>query len=225
MTSFWNLRCWSREHPEQRLTGQRSHAARAAVWLALALTLCSIFHAPLLTGLAGVWIIDQPVAKADAVLVLGGGLQYRAFEAARLYRTRLCEKILIVKVGLEPAQELGVMEAENLLIRRVLLKNGVPESAIVEVGNHSRNTWEDIESAKVWALQHGIRSLIVPTDLFHTRRVNWICRRLFRNTGINPCVTAIEPIDYHRDSWWRHEAGLISFQNEVIKLCFYFVKY
>ena len=193
--------------------------------IVLLLGLCFVFRAPLLTGLADLWIIDQPVAKADAVLVLGGGLQYRAFEAARLYKSGACKTVLIVNVGLMPSEEIGVTESETVLVRRVLLKKGVPESAIVEVGNKSRSTWDDLDAAKAWALQQSVHSLIVPTDIFHTRRVRWICRRQFKGSGIDTFVTAIQPIDYQHNSWWRHEAGVISFQNEVVKFGFYILKY
>ncbi len=47
------------------------------------------FRAPILTAMANAYIVDQPLEKADAVVALGGGLQYRTFEAARRTRSRL----------------------------------------------------------------------------------------------------------------------------------------
>ena len=33
-----------------------------------------VFRAPLLTGLADAWVVNDPVAKADAIVIPGGGL-------------------------------------------------------------------------------------------------------------------------------------------------------
>ena len=53
------------------------------------LTLCAVgwsFRGQLLRGLANAWIVHDPLSRADAIVVLGGGMQTRPFEAARLYR-------------------------------------------------------------------------------------------------------------------------------------------
>src|SRR5689334_25139598 len=61
----------------------------------LLVILAYAFRAPLFTGFANLWIVDDPPAKADAVVVLGGGLEYRPAAAAKLYREGYAPKILI----------------------------------------------------------------------------------------------------------------------------------
>jgi hypothetical protein len=38
-------------------------------------------------------------------------------------------------------------------------------------------------------------------------------------------VQALPPLEYDIDTWWQHEAGVIGFQNEVIKYLYYRLKY
>src|SRR5262245_26548181 len=43
----------------------------------------------LLRGLTDFWIVSDPVTRGDAVVVLGGGLEYRPLTAADLYKKGL----------------------------------------------------------------------------------------------------------------------------------------
>ena len=52
--------------------------------LACLLAVAFVFRAPLLRGLADVWIATEPMVEADAIVILGGGLETRPFEAAKL---------------------------------------------------------------------------------------------------------------------------------------------
>jgi hypothetical protein len=55
-------------------------------------------RAPLLRGIANVWIVSDPVTSADVVAVLGGGLEVRPFVAAEFYKKGLVPKVLVSEV-------------------------------------------------------------------------------------------------------------------------------
>ena len=46
-----------------------------------------------------------------------------------------------------------------------------------------------------------------------------------RNIGTRVEVQALPPLEYDADNWWQHEAGVIGFQNEVVKYFYYRLKY
>jgi len=48
-----------------------------------------LLRAPLLSGIAEAWMVNAPLAKSDAIVVLGGDPNSRAFEAVRLVSRRL----------------------------------------------------------------------------------------------------------------------------------------
>ncbi len=89
-----------------------------------------VFRASLLRGAAGVWIVNEPLSKADAIVVLGGGVATRPFAAARLFHQGLAPKILLTNPQPAPATQLGLLHAEADLECSILLNRNVPGSCI-----------------------------------------------------------------------------------------------
>ena len=109
--------------------------------------------------------------------------------------------------------------------RQVLLKLGVPASAIEIFGNANKNTREEALAVREWAERNGALNLIIPTEDFTTRRVRWIFRREFAGLASRIEVQEFEPSQYSTEEWWKTEQGLIAFQNEVLKYIYYRLKY
>ena len=107
-------------------------------------------RAALLRGTADLWIVSDSITPADAVVVLGGGIDVRPFVAAELYAKGLVKKVLLSKVDEGRSVEIGALVGHTEANRRVLLRLGVPESAIETFGNANRNTWEEAVALKDW---------------------------------------------------------------------------
>jgi uncharacterized SAM-binding protein YcdF (DUF218 family) len=179
----------------------------------------------LLRGMADLWIVSDPVSRAGAVAVLGGGLDVRPFAAAELYRKGLVNKILISQVEEGREVTLGAVPGHTELNRAVLLKLGVPDAAIETFGTANKNTFEEALALRDWALRNGASAVIVPTEIFSTRRVSWIFHRELAGSPVDVEVMALDSPKYTRFEWWKTEQGLISFQNEVLKYIYYRLKY
>ena len=209
----------------------KGRIGRARKWLVclgcLALVCLGLYlgRAPLLRGLAGWWIVDEPLAKADAIVVLGGGLDTRPFLAARLFSNGYAPKILVMNTKISPSEELGIKVPDVELTKQILTKQAVPPECIVTIGNQVSSTYEEAMAVKDWLRISGARRIIVPTDLFHTRRVSWLFRKELKESQAAVCVTPIQTARYDRSNWWQHEEGLVNFQNEVIKWMFYRLEY
>jgi uncharacterized SAM-binding protein YcdF (DUF218 family) len=189
------------------------------------LSLCWLFRAPILRGAAAVWIVNEPPAKADAIVVLGGGLEDRPFEAARLFHAGLAPKILFMDVRQGPAVKLGIVPSEAELTRKVLIRQGVPETNLVVVGESVTSTFNESVAVRNWIQSSGATRIIIPTGLFHTRRVRWLFRKQLRRTGARVVVRAVNSPQYTAMDWWRHEQGVMAFQNEVLKMAYYWMRY
>jgi uncharacterized SAM-binding protein YcdF (DUF218 family) len=92
----------------------------------------------LLRVAAALWIVSDPVTRADAIVVLGGGLETRPFAAAELWRRGLADKILISQGSEERAVSIGVVPSHTELNREILLKLGIPAGVVETFGTAIR---------------------------------------------------------------------------------------
>jgi DUF218 domain len=215
-----------------RTMGQSSRVTRLRRYVKIVLALAAVFAAAwferesLLRGAADLWIVSDPITLADAVVVLGGGVDVRPFVAADLYAKGLVKKVLLSEVKEGRSVGIGAQKGHTEVNRAVLLRLGVPESAIETFGNVNKNTWEETMALRGWANRNVVSALIIPTEIFTARRVRWIFRREFAETGVRIEVVSFDPPGlYSRAEWWKTEDGVIAFQNEVLKYVYYRLKY
>ena len=126
-----------------------------------------------------------------------------------------------------PTTELGITPTENDLTRQVLLKQGVTNSDCITVGHGVASTYDESRAVRAWVEETKAHSVIIPTDLFHTRRARWIFEKNLesKKQKIEIHVRAVDMPRYGATNWWLKEDGLIAFQNEVVKSVFYHLRY
>jgi uncharacterized SAM-binding protein YcdF (DUF218 family) len=93
------------------------------------------------------------------------------------------------------------------------------------IGDGVNNTHDESLAVRHWTEEHKPKRIIIPTDLFHTRRVKWLFRKTLREAGVEVLVDAVPQKDYTAANWWQNEKGLIAFQTEVLKFAYYWLKY
>src|SRR6516164_4539269 len=170
-----------------------------------------LIREPLLLGAANLWIVSDPVSRASAIVVLGGGLETRPFEAAELWRRGLADKILISQGPEERAASMGAIPSHSELNREILVKLGVPPGVIETFGAANKNTRDEAVALREWAERNAASVFIIPSEIFSARRVRWIFRHEFFSTDVSIEVPAVEPLGYTRSDWWKTEQGLLAF--------------
>jgi uncharacterized SAM-binding protein YcdF (DUF218 family) len=163
----------------------------------------------LLTGLGSYLIVEMPLEKADAIVILGGGAPFRAMEAARLYHSGYALRIVLTqarqleeydafeKLGIAPPTE------EKSYNQKVLLRLGIPSHAVLVLDGRSDNTKDELAEVGRWLkAQHGYRVLLV-TSKIHTRRVNKLWESV-RGDGLHGIVvySRDDPFD-PKKAWWK----------------------
>ena len=93
------------------------------------------------------------------------------------------------------------------------------------IGSNVVKTYDESKAVRAWIEKTGAKSIIIPTDPFHTRRVRWVFSKQLRDAKTQIHVVAINPTRYRADNWWWHEEGWVAFQNEVVKFLYYRLKY
>jgi uncharacterized SAM-binding protein YcdF (DUF218 family) len=193
---------------------------------ALLLAIAYTFRDPLCKLAAHAWIVGSTLERNyDIAIIPGGGLQTRPFAAADLFHEGKVEGLVSFLTEVMPAEEMGLTRPADEVTLEILDKLAVPREKIHIIGDHVTSTQDEVLAVKEWAVKNEVKSLVVLTEIFPSRRAARVYEREFEGTGITTEVFALSPGSYTADNWWQHEQGLISFQNEVIKYFYYLLKY
>jgi hypothetical protein len=182
-------------------------------------------RAPLLRSAASLWVVSDPLTRADAIVVLGGNPQLRPVIAADLYRRGLADKILVSQTAELEQGAVSAIPSDTELSCAALLKLGVPPAAVEIFGVANRNTRDEAVALREWTERNAISVFIIPTEIFSARRVRWILHRELSGSSVRIEVPSFEPPGYTRREWWKTEQGVIAFQNELLKYMYYRLKY
>lgn len=176
-------------------------------------------------------IVSAPLAHADALVVLGGSATYveRTREAAQIFSEGRARKIILTNDG----QQGGWSQEERrnpLFIERAAkeLENaGVPTDKIEALPYLVSGTYDEAVLLREYAVKNGLRSLLVVTSAYHSRRALWVFRRVFAGSGIevgieSPATNLQTP---SAATWWLHLKGWSLVAGEYVKLVYYRLTY
>jgi len=189
-----------------------------ALVVALIVMIIWTLHGALLRSAANQWVVSSRLELADAIVVLGGGLAVRPAAAIELYKEGYSPLILVARATADGGREAN-------FARDILLRGGVPSNAIGDIEFTLHSTYGETLGALNYVESHGAKSLIIPTEIFSTRRVRWIFERRLAPAGVRIMIKPITPRSYGIDDWWRKGAGVKDFLREVAKLVYYCLVY
>jgi uncharacterized SAM-binding protein YcdF (DUF218 family) len=165
--------------------------------------------------------VTQEPILADAIVVMGGegGRYTRTQHALELYKAGMSPTVVfsggtLLASGLECSSTgLSLDAAERL---------GLPPEAMV-ISGEAQSTHDEAENIARLAEENNWQSLLLVTDLFHTRRSLQVMRYAMPERVIY--ASAPEDPRFRADRWWENEHGLVFAINEAIKLAFYWKEY
>jgi len=170
---------------------------------------------------AGRWLSrEDPLAHADVIFVLGGGMPQRAAEAARVYAGGYAPEVWLSRPD-NPSAELAKLGirfvGEEEYNRQILILAGVPENAIHVLPGPVVNTEQELQEAAGELRRGGKTSVIFVTSPQHTRRVWTIWQKLAKN---NPraILHAAHDDPFDPDHWWRNTRDVLSVVRESLGL-------
>lgn len=172
---------------------------------------------------AGTFLVAvDPPRKADAIVVLGSSMIERALEAGSLYREGVAPLIV-----LSHPEDAGLQQLYRHLQvqlptqfeqqRSALLQMGVPAAALAELPGRPRDTRDEAALIRRLAADHGLKTIVVVTSNYHSRRAGLYIRRTAAGRyTIAMRGTRYERIDPH--VWWRRPYDRIDVLLEWVKL-------
>jgi uncharacterized SAM-binding protein YcdF (DUF218 family) len=170
---------------------------------------------------AGRWLNrEDPLAHADVIFVLGGGMPQRAAEAAKVYAGGYAPEVWLSHPD-NPSVELAKLGirfvGEEEYNRQILIHAGVPENAIHILPGPVVNTEQELQEAAGELRRTGKTSVLFITSPQHTRRVWTIWHKLAKD---NPraILHAAHDDPFDPDHWWRNTRDVLSVVRESLGL-------
>ena len=172
---------------------------------------------------AGTWLVrEDPVEKAQIVVVLSGGLPQRALAAADVFKVSGANEVWLTRPS-EPGaamQELHLPYAgEEQYNRMVLIDRGVPPASIRVLPPPINNTADELQAVFEELRARPNAAVIAVTSKAHTRRVRAIWNVLSKGTPRGHLVVRAAPRDgFDPAHWWRSTNDALSVVREYLGL-------
>ena len=187
------------------------------VLLSLVIVLIA-FGAVLLLGVGRWLVVEDPLDKAQAIVVLSGRMPMRAKEAARLYNAAYAPQIWLTRSS-EPAASLQEMHipflGEDFYNSRVLMHEGVPSNAIQVLEPAIDNTADEIRAIAEELEREKGGVVIIVTTKVHTRRVHMLWKELSGGRG-RVIVRAASTDSFEPEHWWRTTRDALDVVRETL---------
>jgi uncharacterized SAM-binding protein YcdF (DUF218 family) len=191
----------------------------------LFLVLLYTFREPELRWFATELIVEDPLQKADALVILSGGGFDRGNEAVKIMKAGYVNKAICT--GGNPVIELKVFNIDTLesdMTAANLRRQGIPDSNIVELRNGT-STKEESQLIANYCHVHAIKKVMILSSKLHTRRVQEVFKPKLKKQNIEVIVRGAPNSQFDELKWWQDENGLIAVNNEWLKRFYYWWKY
>jgi uncharacterized SAM-binding protein YcdF (DUF218 family) len=191
----------------------------------------------IILGLVGLWIlawlaarlliVTVPLDRADAIVVLSGSetLNERAVLAADLFNEGVAPLVVLtndnLRGGWSSAEQRNPFFYEGA--KRELQRRGVPSSGIVLIPEPVDSTRSEAQAVRKFAEQHKLRSLLLVTSGYHSRRALGTFGKEFEGTGMMMGLAAVRPGAQTPSPalWWSKRRGWKMVAGEYFKLVYY----
>jgi uncharacterized SAM-binding protein YcdF (DUF218 family) len=169
----------------------------------------------------GRWLaVEDPLDKAQAIVVLSGRIPMGAKEAARLYKAAYAPQVWLTRAN-EPAASLQEMHiaylGDDFFNSRVLMHDGVPSNAIRVLEPPIDNTADEVRAIAAELEQEKGATVIIVATKAHTRRARTLWRELAGGRG-RAIVRAASTDPFAPDHWWRASGDALDVVREVLGL-------
>ena len=177
---------------------------------ALLAVLSTLLFSPLYQWLARPLVLSAPLTHADAIVVLGGGVDEqgqptestleRLQYGIGLYREEFAPR-LVLSTGMTD----GFSEAR--VMRRAGLILGVPERDMV-LEESSHNTYENVLFVHRLFQERGWTRPIIVSSPYHMRRIDLVYKKVWPE--VSPLYAPVRPSVFYQNGSWRHRLQQIA---------------
>lgn len=192
---------------------QRGGAIANLVALLFVAALCALLYFlryPILRAAAESWVVDQPAAHADALVVLGDDNFFadRATHAVELLREGVASEVVVSGRKLRP--HAGISE----LMEHDLIERGIPKEKIVRLVQDTDSSSEEAAAIGKLAEERNWKSVVLVTSNYDARRIRYVYTRVFPE-GIGVSVAGARDLDFDPERWWEKRKSIRLLVSEI----------
>jgi uncharacterized SAM-binding protein YcdF (DUF218 family) len=176
-------------------------------------------------------IVTAELPRADAVVALAGSSAYveRARHAAEIVREGRATKVLLTDDG-QLSGWSNESESNPRFVERAaaeLARAGVPSADVEVLPQTVSSTHDEALLVREYARERGLRSIMLVTSGYHSRRALWTFRRAFEGSGVEVGIEPVAPGGQTPSpgTWWLSPRGWQSVAGEYVKLVYYWLRY
>jgi uncharacterized SAM-binding protein YcdF (DUF218 family) len=140
-------------------------------------------------------IVEQPIERAEAILILGGSAAYieRTQKAAQLFKDEIAPKIFLTndgtKAGWSKKEQRNPPYVE--LAEQSLIGQGIPKKNIEILPTITKSTQDEANLLVKTAKERNLKSILLVTSPYHTRRTLWTFEKTMQYNDV-PIKIGIE---------------------------------
>jgi uncharacterized SAM-binding protein YcdF (DUF218 family) len=157
---------------------------------------------PLMRLAADLWMVNDPTAPADVIIVLGDDNYAgdRAFHAAELYRSGVAP--VVVASGRMLRANVSIAD----LMEHDLESFGIPASSVVKFSQRASNTKQEAEALSGLISRSGWKRILIVTSNYHARRAAFIFDRVLPS-NLSLHVSGARDSEFNPSDWWETRQG------------------
>jgi uncharacterized SAM-binding protein YcdF (DUF218 family) len=197
--------------------------------LLFAVLLLSVGWPLLAWATAQALIVRADLPRADAIFVFAGSVDERTNWAAHLFEDGRAPILILtnddVQAGWSHALHRHVYFVERAI--DALERGGVPAEKIEVIRQPVHSTYEEAVLLRDYAVAHGLRSILVVTSPYHSRRALWTLRQVFEGSGIEIGINPASPGQQSPQpaTWWLYRRGWRMVAGDCLKMPYYWMRY
>jgi uncharacterized SAM-binding protein YcdF (DUF218 family) len=164
-------------------------------------------------------VVNTSPLKSDAIVLLSGGSPQRTAEAVDLYYERYAQLVVITDTG--DAMPDGALVTE--FQRMELVLQGVSPNEVMVTERTVNSTYDEARAVRRLMQIHALKSCIVVTDPFHSRRTHIIFQDVFQGSDLSYQVVPARGSGYQPANWFLSPEGWSNTVREYVKLIAYWI--
>ena len=173
---------------------------------------------PVLRAAGWALIVNEPVARADIIVIVPGGGGAEALEAADLVQSGIATRVAVFAdppSGEDHEFIRRGLPYEDAAARQIDQLKWLGVADVVQIPRADTETEGVAEVLSAWCDQHRFRSIVFVANREHSRRLRRVLDRVMKGHPTRVTVHAARYSSFDPDRWWETRGGV---RTEIVEL-------